>query len=128
MDSINPVVWFEIYVDDLARATKFYETVFQFKLNDLPSPEGEDITMAAFPGNMETKNMASGALVKMEGMTPGQNSVVVYFYSKDCSIEAGRVADAGGQVCRPKTSLGQYGFMSLVTDTEGNTIGIHSMA
>ncbi len=24
----NPVVWFEIYVQDMSRAQKFYETVF----------------------------------------------------------------------------------------------------
>ena len=127
MDTGNPAVWFEIYVDDLARATRFYETVFQFKLSDLPAPDTEDIEMAAFPGDMNTKNRASGALVRMEGVSPGNNSTIVYFASRDCSVEAGRVAAAGGKVARPKTSLGQYGFMSLVTDPDGNMIGIHSM-
>ncbi|MGZ3749502.1 MAG: VOC family protein, partial [Pseudobdellovibrionaceae bacterium] len=28
----NPVGWFEIYVQDLDRAKKFYESVFQLKL------------------------------------------------------------------------------------------------
>jgi len=28
----NPVVWFEIYVQDMARAKKFYEAVLQVKL------------------------------------------------------------------------------------------------
>ncbi len=124
----NPVVWFEIYVDDLARATKFYEEVFQFRLSELPAPEEEAIRMAAFPSDMESKNMASGALVKMEGVCAGNNSTLVYFHSEDCSVEAGRAPAAGGRVERPKTSLGEYGFMSLVADTEGNMIGIHSMA
>jgi predicted enzyme related to lactoylglutathione lyase len=30
-------------------------------------------------------------------------------------------------VHKPKASLGQYGRMSLVFDTEGNMIGLHSM-
>ena len=29
---------------------------------------------------------------------------------------------------KEKFSIGQYGFIALVTDTEGNTIGLHSMA
>ncbi|MGB7816185.1 MAG: hypothetical protein WBL28_07525 [Methylotenera sp.] len=43
----NPVVWFEIYVQDMARAKAFYESVFQTKLEMMS--EGE-IEMWAFPG------------------------------------------------------------------------------
>jgi predicted enzyme related to lactoylglutathione lyase len=28
---------------------------------------------------------------------------------------------------KDKFSIGQYGFIALVTDTEGNVIGLHSM-
>ena len=38
----NPVVWFEIHVQDMARARRFYETVFQGKLEHLPAPDGSD--------------------------------------------------------------------------------------
>ncbi len=31
----NPVVWFEIHVQDMARARKFYEAVFQCQLETL---------------------------------------------------------------------------------------------
>jgi uncharacterized protein len=34
---------------------------------------------------------------------------------------------AGGQVYAAKQSIGQYGFISLLIDTEGNLIGVHSM-
>ena len=42
----NPVVWFEIYVQDMERAKKFYEAVFQTELEKLNNPELE---MWAFP-------------------------------------------------------------------------------
>ncbi|MGZ5781420.1 MAG: VOC family protein, partial [Burkholderiaceae bacterium] len=42
----NPVGWFEIYVQDMARAKKFYETVFEGKLEKLKSP---DFEMWSFP-------------------------------------------------------------------------------
>ena len=37
----NPVVWFEIYVQDMERARKFYETVFRCQLEPMAAPEGE---------------------------------------------------------------------------------------
>ena len=33
----NPVVWFEIYVDDLQRAQHFYEKVIGVTLSKLPT-------------------------------------------------------------------------------------------
>ncbi|WP_163718165.1 VOC family protein [Mangrovibacterium lignilyticum] len=124
----NPVVWFEIYVDDLQRAKVFYETVFHTELTELVNPADDSaIKMLSFPGNMETKGRASGALVKMEGVQAGRNSTIVYFSSHDCRVEEDRVAGAGGKVVRSKISIGEYGFISLVADTEGNMIGIHSM-
>lgn len=123
----NPVVWFEIYVNDLQRARKFYEKVFHFEFSELGNPADDSFKMLAFPSDPETKNMAAGSLVYVKDMQAGANSTIVYFYSKDCSVEEARVKDAGGEVSRPKMSIGQYGFISLVKDTEGNMIGIHSM-
>ena len=70
---------------------------------------------------------SAGALVKMPGVPSGGNSTLVYFSCTDCAIEAARAAASGGRVEREKMSIGQYGFISLVVDTEGNMIGLHSM-
>jgi len=45
----------------------------------------------------------------------------------DCAFEESRVINSGGKVERSKMSIGEYGFISLVVDTEGNMIGLHSM-
>ena len=123
----NPVGWFEIYVQDMARAKKFYETVLQIELTKLDAPNTVDeIEMQAFPMNMEAGG-ASGALAKMEGCPSGGMGTIVYFSCEDCANEASRVEAAGGQIFKPKMSIGQYGFIALVTDTEGNMIGLHSL-
>ena len=119
----NPVGWFEIYVQDLARARAFYESVFDGKLQALESPGME---MLAFPMQVDAWG-ASGALVKMDGCPSGGNSTLVYFSCADCALEASRVVASGGQVHREKFSIGPYGFIALVVDTEGNLIGLHSM-
>ena len=123
----NPVVWFEIYVNDMARAVAFYEAVFQSKLSEMPTPGDEPMEMMSFHADMESVAAASGALVRMEGFPGGGSSTIVYFQSSDCSLEEGRIAAAGGKVLRGKTSLGEHGFMVLGEDTEGNTFGVHSM-
>lgn len=119
----NPVGWFEIYVQDMARARKFYEAVFQTKLNKLDSPGFE---MWAFPQSFANYG-AAGALVKMQGYPSGGNSVLVYFSCVDCDVEAKRLAASGGRIDKEKFSIGQYGFIALGFDTEGNMIGLHSM-
>lgn len=118
----NPIGWFEIYVQDADRARKFYETVFQIQLARLPGP---DIEMWAFGMDPEAPG-ASGALVRMPGVASG-GSTLVYFRCEDCAVEGGRVAGAGGKVHRDKMSIGQYGFVVLAVDTEGNMFGLHSM-
>jgi predicted enzyme related to lactoylglutathione lyase len=119
----NPVNWFEIYVQDMPRARKFYETVLGVTLNQLPSG---DLDMWAFPGGPDRSGSA-GALVKTPGMSSGGNSVLVYFSCEDGSVEGGRVAGAGGRIVRDKFPIGQYGFVTLAADPDGNMFGLHSM-
>ncbi|HEX4120114.1 MAG TPA: VOC family protein [Verrucomicrobiae bacterium] len=119
----NVVGWFEIYVQNLERAQSFYEKTFQIKLQPLPSPALE---MLAFPGDSEAYG-CPGALVKMEGKDSGGGGTLVYFSCADCGVEATRAAQNGGQIVREKFPIGDYGFIALIVDTEGNVIGLHSM-
>ncbi|WP_239491785.1 VOC family protein [Luteitalea sp. TBR-22] len=121
---MNPVGWFEIYVQDLDRARRFYEQVMQVSLQPMPDPSGEGVEMLAFPMDSQGPG-ASGALVRMAGV-PSGGSTLVYFVCEDCGETAERVAAAGGTVHRPKMSIGQFGFIALAIDTEGNMIGLHS--
>jgi uncharacterized protein len=122
----NPVGWFELYVEDIDRATKFYETVLGTKLEKLDAPM-DNLQMMAFPMSMESSG-ASGALCKMDGIQPGGGGTLIYFSSEDCAVEASRIEGAGGTIQMPKTSIGQYGFIALGIDTEGNMFGLHSPA
>ena len=124
----NAVVWFEIYVQDMARARTFYEAVLQRQLEPLPAPEGgaSAFEMMIFPGDPH-KSGAGGMLVKMPGVASGGGGTLVYFGSEDCASEESRVVAAGGKVHKSKFSIGPYGFCTLLVDTEGNCFGVHSM-
>jgi hypothetical protein len=125
MSKMNAVGWFDIYVNDLDRAVAFYEAVFDSKLEPIGDPTGEN-QMMSFPADMSAYG-AGGALSKSSHAAPGLGGTVVYFSSDDCATEEGRVERAGGQVIRPKFSIGEYGWVSLCQDTEGNMFGISSM-
>ncbi|MBS1601749.1 MAG: VOC family protein [Bacteroidetes bacterium] len=119
--------WFEIYTSDFDRAKKFYATVFNCELTDLPmgNDRHADMRYATFPA--DGKGGVSGALVKIEQAKPGYGGILVYFASEEINTELSRVEAAGGKILRPKTNVGEFGFIALIEDTEGNLIGLHSV-
>jgi len=125
MTKMNAIGWFDVFVSDLDRATAFYQTVFSCALEQIGDPTGET-QMMSFPADMSVYG-AGGALSKSPHAKPGAGGTVVYFNANDCAVEEARVVDAGGIVVRPKFSIGEFGFVSLCQDTEGNLIGISSM-
>ena len=92
----NPACWFEIYIQDMTQAKKFYETVLDTKLTKLDSPSPE-VEMLAFPMEPNGEG-AAGALVKMEGVPSGGGGTLVYFACDDCATEAARIESAGGKI------------------------------
>jgi hypothetical protein len=130
----NPIGWTEIYVEDLARAQKFYEAVLAITMQAVPMPQEMDaevgsdnyFEMVFFPGDMAGPG-SSGALVKSPMFKPGAGGTLIYFSCDDCAVEISRVAVAGGKVISEKISIGEYGFCGICEDTEGNPIGLHSM-
>jgi predicted enzyme related to lactoylglutathione lyase len=46
---------------------------------------------------------------------------------EDCAVQQSRVVPAGGKVVRPKFSIGEFGWVTLCEDTEGNLFGLSSM-
>lgn len=125
--SKNPFNWVEIYVEDMSRAQKFYETILQIKMIPMQTPGGfGDLEMVSFPWTEGGIN-SSGALCKTRDMKPGSGGTLVYFSCEDCTTETSRVESAGGQVLQPKFQIGEHGFCSICMDTEGNTIGLHSL-
>jgi uncharacterized protein len=122
MTNSNPVGWFDINVSNLERAKKFYETVFNLQLFDAPTEWGKQ---SFFPFNHEIQNI-SGALVEKADFSASSNNTVVYFETEDCTTEEKRIEQAGGKVMQPKMNIGEFGFISIFIDSEGNTVGLHS--
>ncbi len=125
MSKMNAVGWFDIFVDDMDRAVAFYETLLGSSLESMGDPTGES-QMMSFPADMSVYG-AGGALTKSPHASPGVGGTIVYFMVEDCAVQQERVAQAGGTVIRPKFSIGDFGWILLCQDTEGNMIGFNSM-
>lgn len=123
---MRKVGFFDIYVDDIDRAQAFYETVLDTELAPMDDPNDSTIQMRGFADDFSSHG-AGGALVKLDFATPGPGGSMVYFTCDDCAVEEGRATAAGGSVVRPKSPIGEHGFVAVVADTEGNMIGLHSL-
>ncbi len=123
----NAISWFEIPSTDLARATQFYETIFNVKLAPLDLP---NIKMRMFPlDDMQTG--VGGAVVNSEGFhkPSATDGPLIYLNANpDVQNVLDRVEAAGGKIMVPKTMISpEYGYMAVIIDTEGNRIGLHSV-
>lgn len=122
----NAIGWFDIYVNDMDRAVDFYQAVFKQELETIGDPTDSSVIMKSFPTDMAAYG-AGGALVKREGAGPVTGGTIVYFGVEDCATEEARVSEAGGKVMNPKMSIGEFGFVSVCMDSEGNLFGLSSM-
>jgi uncharacterized protein len=121
----NTLNWFEVSVTDMDRAKKFYETVFNIKMETM---DMMGMKMSMFPyENMGGK--LSGALVQSNMHKPSADGAKVYFNGNpDLSVALGRVEAAGGKVIMPKTKISDdVGYMAFFMDTEGNNVAMHSI-
>lgn len=121
----NSLNWFEIPVTDFARAKKFYETVFSMTMHEM---NFGGFLMGMFP-SVPGNGKASGAIVHGEYYTPSMTGTLVYLNGNpDLQVALDKVEAAGGKIMRPKTQIGEFGYMAVMVDTEGNAVALHSNA
>lgn len=120
----NAINWFEIAVSDIARAKKFYETILEIELTPM---EMMGMRMAMFPYK-GANGKVGGALVQSKMHTPSATGAVIYLNANpDLNLVFKRIEKAGGKTSMPKTLIDENtGYMAFLTDTEGNTVGLHS--
>ena len=119
----NPVVWFEIYVEDMKRAKTFYEGLLDVALEEAKM---EGVEMWIFPHDI-SKTGAAGALIKHKMRPPNVHGTLVYFSVLDCGERQDWASAEGMPVYVPKMDIGEHGFIAIVGDSEGNSVGLHSM-
>jgi uncharacterized protein len=126
MPPSNAITWFEIPVNDLDRAGRFYETVLGTVLKR-EDCVGTGHPMAVFPAGSDA---VSGCLMSGTGVTPGISGSTLYLHLDGNLDDAlTRARDAGARMLVDVTALpGDMGRYAVITDSEGNRIGLHQIA
>jgi predicted enzyme related to lactoylglutathione lyase len=119
---MNPVSYFEIPVQDMDRAMRFYFAVFGYAF-ERATLHGND--MAFFP-HAEGGSGASGALAKGDSYVPGRSGARIYFSVPDMKATLAKAIEAGGVVLFPETEAGSFGLVAEIEDLEGNCIALHA--
>ncbi len=131
----NPMVHFEIPVDDIDRAQKFYTTIFDWRIEkmDMPadSSTGGAPYYSVFTCDVDENNKPKvpGAMNggMMKRANPGQ-LFTNYVSSESIEKTLELVEANGGTVLMPKTEIMKdMGWIAVFMDTEKNVMGLHEM-
>ena len=116
----NRAVWFDIPVADLDRAAAFYAGVLAIKVEKSQFDSFSFCVLEHADGN-------GGCLVPNAEQVASNAGILLYMNVDGRMREAmDRVTALGGKVVEPARAIGPHGFRSVVLDSEGNRIALHS--
>ncbi len=108
---------FDLYADDPERAARFYQAVFDWKIQKWDGPmdywminTGPD-DQPGISGGLGRRQDPSDSTIN----TIGVNSVDTFTQ---------KITDAGGQIVATKMAIPGVGWFAMCVDTEGNKFGL----
>jgi len=127
---LDKVVFFEIPVDNSARAREFYSTVFGWKMNDVPEMHYTQVgTVEAdrngIRGTPKEPGAINGGMVERRELI---KNPVLYIRVENIDQAVATVEKNGGKMIQSKMPVGNFGFAAYFKDTEGNVLGLWQFA
>jgi len=123
----NAVSWFEIPTEDINRAQKFYEAIFDIQMTVLDMPQ---LQMRLFPIENPMTGIGGALTCNKNYYKPSafEGTLVYLNANPDVQIVLDKIEAAGGKIVMPRTEISpEYGFMAMFIDTEGNRMALHSV-
>jgi uncharacterized protein len=122
--SLGAPCWLSIPANDVPRAKKFYQDVFDWQFKASPDPASyPDTKFAMFhtptPILMGAIHHSDEASANKPGV-----GIVLYLLVDDIEGTFEKAKKAGGAVAMEKVADGDHTLRGKITDTEGNVIGI----
>ena len=114
----NPFVHVELHTQDVAAAKKFYSTLFGWKLEDMPMPDGGgSYTM------ISVGEGTGGGMMKQ--MIPGAPSFwMAYVLVDDVAAATKKARALGATVMKDVTPVPDMGSFSIIVDPTGAHLGL----
>jgi len=117
-------IWVEFPVNDLERAMKFYQVVFDLQPTEIMT---DDVRRTTVLVSGTGEGAAGVSLNQTKNFAPGDKGVLVYLDAgEDLTHSLNRVEAAGGKIIEPKTSMGDAGNYATILDSEGNLLALYS--
>jgi uncharacterized protein len=124
---MDPIVHFEIPVDNLDKARSFYGDIFGWKLTDWPMPDGSSyIGVHTTPIDETTRQPLKPGAINGGIMqrTDKATMPILAVHVESIDDKVALVEKAGGSVVMPKMDMMGMGFYAYVKDLSGNVIGL----
>jgi predicted enzyme related to lactoylglutathione lyase len=109
----NPFVHVELHTKDVAAAKKFYSTLFGWKLEDMPMPDGSGSYTMISVG----EGTGGGMMKNPDPNVPPH--WLAYVGVDDIEASTKRAQELGGKVHLGVTKVGDFGLMSVIQDPTG---------
>jgi uncharacterized protein len=112
------ISWVEIPATDIKRAAQFYGRLLNINIEVMDFGTEK---MACFPGG-------EGAISQAPGFSPSKDGALVSFDAgTDLNAAIKTATENGGEIVQPKTKIEAEGrgYFALITDTEGNRVGLY---
>jgi len=125
--SKHKVTHFEIPTSNMKKSKDFYETVFDWKLEEMGDggycmAETTDSDEDGMPAEIGGIN---GGFYKRESKKDGPSFVIE---TDDLDATAAEIEMAGGKITTAKHEIGEWGYMADFTDPDGNELGLWEKA
>jgi uncharacterized protein len=109
-------------VDDPERAWKFYEEVFDWKINPVPDMDYTVVHtgLTDDEGMVLESGFVNGGLRKRTNI----DTTVVVIQVQNIDKTMDQIMKHGGQLVEPKMTVGKMGLLAYAKDSENNVIGV----
>ena len=110
----NPIVHWELMVNDLAKAKAFYSSLFDWEFDE-----------SSFPGYLivKTGTDPGGGMMAKPEMAP-MCALNTYFAVADLDATLAKAAAAGATILVPKTPIEGVGHWAMFADPDGIPVGL----
>jgi predicted enzyme related to lactoylglutathione lyase len=123
---MDKVQAFDIPVDDMERAKRFYEKVFGWEISPVSGSGGNFHSATTVPVDEEGELKVPGGINGgfFQRGTHGAQETFVEINVPSVDEHLKRIESAGGKIVKQKGPILDIAFFALVKDTEGNIMGL----
>jgi predicted enzyme related to lactoylglutathione lyase len=112
----NPFVHVELNTTDIKKAKDFYGKLFDWKLEDMPMPQGTYTMIGVGEGT-------GGGM--MQQMQPGvPSSWLAYVQVEDIQAASAKAKSLGAKILMDVTEVMDAGWLSIFVDPTGAALGL----